>query len=153
MSGVGGDQINATVKEDRAGEAFRRRATHNLLFMFKGQISRHSMLYAATMDCFEKYQNLTDEIDSKRLGAVQFKTSKQATTDKQKNRFKRTKTLLWWSQAVLVNAKIAVAMWKNDFVANEVREYSIDDLVEIGSGWNPKICFYQVTGSNVCFTI
>ena len=112
--------------------------------MFKGQISRHSMLYAATMDCFEKYQNLTDEIDSKRLGAVQFKTSKQATTDKQKNRFKRTKTLLWWSQAVLVNAKIAVAMWKNDFVANEVREYSIDDLVEIGSGWNPKICFYQV---------
>lgn len=39
--------------------------------------------------------------------------------------------------------KIAIGFWDENLVVDNIKEYSLDDLVAM-SEWSPKICFFQL---------
>lgn len=41
------------------------------------------------------------------------------------------------------NKKISVGYWTDDYVVDEIKEYTLQDLVGIGH-WTPRICFFQL---------
>lgn len=127
---------------DEKGE-FRRRATHRLCFIFKNQMNQHRLLYSAAMGCFQQEFSLNDEPGSNEIGHVECKTSKEIVTKKQMDTFRRFKTLRYWSHGVLSDTQmVSVAFWRDNFMAFEVKEYSMDELTREGD-WKADACLYQ----------
>ena len=97
------------------------------------------------MNSFENYIELNENpIDTDKIKSVELKISKSVTDFKKELMFKRYTTLKWWCQSVLSNNQKIVCGYypSDDFVIKKIKEYSLDELVEIGD-WNDKICFYQ----------
>lgn len=127
-------------------EEFKVHIAKELRFVFRSKINDHSLIYSAEVDCFEKYTSVhANPLDSDLLQGVELKTVKSfAKNTKQEQNFKKFKTLKWYGQSVLANMKkVSVGYWQENHVVNEIKEYSLDDLIAIGN-WNPKVCFYQL---------
>lgn len=127
-------------------EEFKQHISKEFNCIFRNKINNHSLIYSAEMSCFEEYTNVHENpLDTDLLKAVSLKTTRNIPKDtKREINFKRYKTVKWWGQSVLVNTKkVSVGYWEKDHVVDEIKEYSLDDLIAIGD-WNPRICFYQL---------
>lgn len=137
------DDEKSTDEKSNKQSEFSDRAKHNLCFVFKNQVNRHSLVYSATMDSFEEEIPKRNPLNSDQIKSVEFKTSKEITDDKKKKMFQRYKTLKWWSKSVFsYTNKIIVAYWKGNMIAYDIQEYSLNDLTKLGD-WNSRICFDQ----------
>lgn len=137
---TGGDERPASEDKDE----FRRRATSHLCFIFKNQINQHRLLYSASMGCFQNEFSLEGELNSDAMGAVECKIIKELSNEKEMKKFRRFKTVRFWSQAVLSNTElVALGFWRNDMIAFKAEEYTVEGLTKIGE-WNEQACLLQL---------
>ena len=147
-NGTAGNQATNASDDQSEEDAkkFKELLTHSLCQVFKSQIGEHTLLYAGSVECFERAPS-TLPTDSSRVSSVEVRTSKTAKTEIKLMNYKN-KVLRWYCHSLFTNnKKFAIAYWPDDFVANEIKEYSLDELLEIGgSEWSMEVCLYQVSG-------
>ena len=147
-NGTAGDQAtNASDYQKpskKDADDFKELLTHNLCQVFKSQLGEHTLLYAASVEGFERDPS-TLQTDSSPVSTIEVRVSKK--TSKNKIKFFGLKALRWYCHSLFTNnKKFTIACWPNDLVANEIKEYNLDDMLEVGGGEvNKKICLYQVS--------
>lgn len=63
---------------------------------------------------------------------------------KKESKFKFFKSNKYWSQAKLINTKKVVVAFRDDnYIVDDIKEYSLDELVEAGD-FNPNFNLYQL---------
>lgn len=100
------DDLKGDQKEDRKDaqkDDFKKKlilqSSHNLCFVFKAKLNKNSILYPASMNCFEEYVDLKkNPLDSDSIRSVEIKLSKRSSKFMSKKKFHEIKTLKWWSQ-------------------------------------------------------
>ena len=98
----------------------------------------------AEMDCFLNVVPLHEPIDSDKIESVELKTCRALVKDNQKRTFAKFKTLKWYNQSFLSNVKkVVVGYWQDEHIVHRIREYSLQELVGLGSDWSPELCQYQ----------
>lgn len=117
----------------------------DLCFTYRSRLNENSLVYAAEMDSFEDVCRLDKPLDSDLIKSVELKTSKKITNERQETSFKKFKTLKWYSQSFLTNIKKLVVGWHHDLIVDDIKEYKLEDLIDLGDGyWNPNLCVYQM---------
>lgn len=136
-------------KNEEDADKFKKLLTHTLCFVFRSQLTteneQHSLLYAADMECFENFPS-SEQTDSDLIRSVVLRTAKTVKNAHQAHKLKKYKTMKWYCHSQFTgNTKFAIASWSENHIANEIKEKSLDDLIEMGGGeWNKDVCLYQV---------
>lgn len=129
---------------NEATSEFERHSTNDLCFIYRSRIDQHSLVYGAEMDCFENVVKLNGVIDSDLIKGVELKTCKHIEDNPRlESNFKKFKTMKWYNQSILSNVnKISCGFWRDDHIVDEIKEFSLADLVKIGT-FDKKLCLVQ----------
>ena len=138
------EENNLIANELSIKTKYEHHTTTDLCFVYRTRLNEHSLVYGAEMDCFESIVKLDEPLDSNLFESVELKTCKHIENERHRNSFKRFKTMKWYNQSFLINVKkISVGYWRNQHIVDEIREYNLEELKQIGD-WNHELCLNQL---------